>query len=381
MAAAPKLRIDVTMHNLLMHASKPPAPAKSVGLTLPGPAYPQYPERIKNPGLDHDGEGRRWTGKDIYRDARGWLFPNVRSREMPGMFHPTTAYLLVMKFPRWRAELRRLRRRATVVPAYRRRQFCSILTLALLAGTLLPAPAVSQEASAPEAQLREATLQPARADASAERIFAELISHNEARNAALRSYSALRSYAVSDPKGKVHAQEQVQVNYRAPDTKSFTTISGKGSPLVRQLVLHGLMNSEAETTSGKKHRDSTINNANYTFSLLGEQDLGANHCFVVQATPTRSDKYLFEGRVWIDTQDYAIVQIAGHPAKKLSVWIDKADFVRRYQKVGDFWLPLKDETNVHVRFYGNEILTIDHQSYRINEVESAQLSVRGENAD
>jgi hypothetical protein len=66
------------------------------------------------------------------------------------------------------------------------------------------------------------------------------------------------------------------------------------------------------------------------------------------------------------------VQIVGHPAKKLSVWVDKADFVRRYQKIGDFWLPLKDETSVHVRLYGSKILTINHQSYTINEARSEQ---------
>jgi hypothetical protein len=51
--------------------------------------------------------------------------------------------------------------------------------------------------------------------------------------------------------------------------------------------------------------------------------------------PKRPDKYLFEGKVWIDSQDYAIVRIAGHPAKKLSFWIERADFVRQYQKSMD----------------------------------------------
>jgi hypothetical protein len=114
--------------------------------------------------------------------------------------------------------------------------------------------------------------------------------------------------------------------------------------------------------------------------LLGEEDLGGSHCFVVQATPTRSDKYLFDGKVWIDAQDYAVVQIAGHPAKKLSIWVDKADFVRRYQKIGEFWLPLKDETSVHVRFYGRKVLTIDHESYAINEVKGEQARGEEENA-
>ena len=221
---------------------------------------------------------------------------------------------------------------------------------------------------------------PARADVTPDQIFAELMRRNELRNAALRSYTVERSYAVTDPKGKVHAQKTVRLDYRAPDTKSFATISEKGSAVVRRLVLNRLMESETEAASGKSHKDSTISNANYTFALLGEQDLGASHCFVVQATPTRADKYLFDGKVWIDAQDYAVVQIVGHPAKKLSMWVDKADFVRRYQKIGDFWLPLKDETSVHVRFYGSKILTIDHEHYTINEAKNEPVRGEGEDA-
>jgi hypothetical protein len=265
-----------------------------------------------------------------------------------------------------------------VVTAFRTRQYCSTLLFALLVGVCLPTRLNSQESSIRDVPA-EGALQPARADVTPEQIFAELIRHNELRNAALHSYSAVRSYAVTDPKGKVHAQKTVRLDYRAPDTKSFVTVSEKGSAVVRHLVLNRLMESEVEAASGKSHRDSSISTANYTFTLLGEQDLGANHCFVVQATPTRHDKYLFDGKVWIDAQDYAVVQIVGHPAKKLSVWVDKADFVRRYQKIGDFWLPLKDETSVHVRLYGRKVLTIDHEQYTINDAQTEQVRGGGGN--
>ena len=266
-----------------------------------------------------------------------------------------------------------------VAPTFWKRQYCSVIFLGLIVGACLPARLNSQESSVRDIP-SEGALLPARADATPEQIFAELMRRNELRNAALRSYTAVRSYAVTDPKGKVHAQKTVRLDYRAPDTKSFITISEKGSAVVRHLVLNRLMDSEMEAASGKSHRDSNISGANYTFALLGEQDLGGNHCFVVQATPTRSDKYLFDGKVWIDAQDYAVVQIVGHPAKKLSVWVDKADFVRRYQKIGDFWLPLKDETSVHVRFYGRKILTIDHENYTINDTHSEQARGTGEDA-
>lgn len=259
------------------------------------------------------------------------------------------------------------------------RQYCSTLLFALLFGVCFPARSVAQQSTIPTVT-DEGTLQPARPDVQPEQIFAELIRRNQLRNAALHSYSAVRSYAVTDPKGKLHAQKTVRLDYRAPDSKSFVTISEKGSAVVRRLVLNRLMESETETAAGKSRKDSSISPANYTFSLLGEQDLGANHCFVLQATPTRSDKYLFDGKVWIDAQDFAVVQIVGHPARKLSIWVDKADFVRRYQKIGDFWLPLRDETSVHVRFYGTKILTIDHQSYTINDTHVEQVRGGGENA-
>jgi hypothetical protein len=101
-------------------------------------------------------------------------------------------------------------------------------------------------------------------------------------------------------------------------------------------------------------------------NLLGEQQVGPYRCFVAKAVPKRKDKYLFEGKLWIDVQDYSVIRIEGHPAKKLSFWIERADFVRQYQKIDRFWLPQKDQTLVQVRLYGKKVLTIDHRDYVVN---------------
>jgi len=198
-------------------------------------------------------------------------------------------------------------------------------------------------------------------------VFAKLLEHNRIRETRLRQYTARRTYEVTNDQGKRYARELVRVDYQAPDHKSFHTESEEGSGLVRKMVLKRLIESEAETASGRAHHDSAIKPANYEFNLLGEQDVGPYHCLLVQATPKRKDKYLFEGRVWIDAQDYAIVKIAGQPAKSLSFWITRADFVRQYQKIGEFWLPAQDETWVRMRLSGKKILTIQHRDYAVNE--------------
>ncbi len=221
-----------------------------------------------------------------------------------------------------------------------------------------------------------APVEPLSPDIDESKLFTELLAHNELRNAALLGYTEQRTYEVTDTTGKVRAQESGQMEYRAPDKKTFVTTSESGSGLVRRLALNPLIASEIEAASGKQHHDSSITPANYTFELLGEQQVGPYHCFVVRATPKRQDKYLFEGKLWIDTQDFAVVRIAGHPAKKLSFWIERADFVREYQRIDGFWLSKKDETFVKVRMYGHKVLTIDHQNYTVtgarNTEESAQ---------
>ena len=209
-------------------------------------------------------------------------------------------------------------------------------------------------------------IEPLRPSITEEHVFAKMAAHNELRSAALLDYTALRTYQVVDVKGKVHAEESGRMEYHAPDKKTFVVSSEKGSGLIRHLALNPLIASEIEAASGKRHHDSSITPANYSLHLLGEQQVGPYHCFVAQAIPKRMDKYLFAGKVWIDAQDFAIVRIEGHPAKKLSFWIEQADFVREYQKIDEFWLLRRDETFVQVRLYGKKVLTIDHQDYTVN---------------
>jgi len=178
----------------------------------------------------------------------------------------------------------------------------------------------------------------------------------------------------------VHAEEVGRMEFRAPDEKNFVTTSESGSSVIRRLALKPLIASEIEAAAGKQHHDSAISSANYSLNLLGEQQVGFYRCFVAQAVPKRKDKYLFEGKVWIDTNDYAIVRIEGRPAKKLSFWIEQADFVRQYQKIDDFWLPERDETLVQVRLYGKKILKIDHRNYALNATQRREPAMPTQNA-
>jgi hypothetical protein len=202
-------------------------------------------------------------------------------------------------------------------------------------------------------------------DSAANDIVSRVLAENKRRNERLHNYSVTRTYEIQTPEGKLAAQTVVRMDYRAPDAKTFEKTSEKGSGIVRHLVFDRLMDSESESSTGKEHRDSALTPANYDFRLLGAEDVGPYHCFVLEVIPKRKDKYLFEGKVWIESHDFAVARIEGHPAKKLSFWVNRADFVREYQKVDEFWLPLRDETQVDVKIYGKRVLTIEHGPYVI----------------
>jgi hypothetical protein len=256
------------------------------------------------------------------------------------------------------------------------------LTLPLVIATLLAMTMAAVQAEGqtqPENRTELSTpVEPLRSGVSGDQLFSRLETQNEIRKQALRDYMALRTYQVIDLKGKVHAEEIGEMAFRAPERKTFVVASESGSGLIRRMALNPLISSEIEAAAGKEHHDSAISPANYSLDLLGEQQVGHHHCFVAQAVPKRKDKYLFEGKLWIDADDYAVVRIEGHPAKKLSFWIERADFVRQYQKIDGFWLPEQDQTFVHVRLYGTKVLNIKHQNYVVNAGQNreAQTPVR-----
>ena len=95
MATATNHRIDVTTNDLLTKSGARPCPPKSLGLELPEPVFPRFPAKLKDPGPSVPPAHRKWTAEQILRKTRGWLVPYLKSRVLPGDFHPVTAYLFV----------------------------------------------------------------------------------------------------------------------------------------------------------------------------------------------------------------------------------------------------------------------------------------------
>lgn len=199
---------------------------------------------------------------------------------------------------------------------------------------------------------------------TADQIITQLLKSNKERQSQLSSYVVPTTYRVVNSTGKVRAEAEVRLRYSPPGIKEFQVISETGSSLVRDRVFKPLMEVEAESASGRNGDRGAISPANYSFSLVGEERIDGSHCYLLQVEPKRVDKYLFQGKIWIDSKDYAVVRIAGQLAKSPSFWISRVDFVRSYRRVGTHWLPSRNESITRVRISGRNVLTIDYGAYQ-----------------
>jgi hypothetical protein len=167
------------------------------------------------------------------------------------------------------------------------------------------------------------------------------------------------------------AEMQVKVSYAAPGTKEFTIESESGSKLILNRVFHRLLESEKESGSDEANRTAVaLAPSNYRFSLLGCAPGDGRSQYVMRVEPLHDTKYLYRGKVWIDTTDFAVTRIEAQPAKNPSFWTKRTEIHHEYQKVGEFYLPVLNQTVTDVRLGGKAVLTIRYLDYKLSVAES-----------
>jgi len=202
---------------------------------------------------------------------------------------------------------------------------------------------------------------------TAEEIVANLVRRNFERAQALKAYRGSRVYHLEYRgfAGARSAEMTVDVQYRSPGTKEFIIRSEKGSHLLIDRVFQKLLQSEKEALTEDNQARIALNTVNYRFTLAGYQTLTTRECYILSVEPRTKSKFLYRGRIWVDSEDFAVVRIEATPAQNPSFWTKDTRIEQTYAKVEGFWLPSFNRSSSAIRLGGHADFTIDYHDYQI----------------
>lgn len=206
---------------------------------------------------------------------------------------------------------------------------------------------------------------PATPDPAAEQIIQRLIERNRERARLLAGYRVARQYHLKNELYEKEVVLDVEVIFSAPTELAFDVRHRQGSGFLARQVFGRMMEGEQESLQPEIKRRSALTPHNYAFRLEGREALNGRPAYRLAIHPQRKDTFLFEGRVWVDAEDFAVVRATGRPAKRPSFWTRKIDFVRIFRKVGPFWLPARTESVTEVLLFGTSWVTIQNEDYRV----------------
>jgi hypothetical protein len=196
---------------------------------------------------------------------------------------------------------------------------------------------------------------------SGDEVVARMMAFDAQRQAQMTGYTAIRRYVAVNKKRR--AEMVVRVECSAEGVKQFTILAEEGSGAVRQHVLRKLVDEETEASQRGTRSGTRLTPENYEFQLLGEETLDSGPAYVLFVTPKTRSKYLIDGKIWVNKNDYSIVRIDGRPAKNPSFWVHDVHIVHTYQKIGYLWFASATRTTSEVRMFGPSELTIENSDY------------------
>jgi outer membrane lipoprotein-sorting protein len=199
---------------------------------------------------------------------------------------------------------------------------------------------------------------------TADEVVGKMIRLDDQRHAQLQGYTATRQYVAVNKRRR--AEMLVRVACASDGVKQFTILSEDGSHSIRKHVFYKMLNEEVAASRRGTRESTRITPANYDFQVVGQDAVDGRPAYVLSVTPKAQNKYLIDGKIWVDATDYSIVRIEGRPARNPSFWTRSVHFVHTYQKVGPFWLAASTDSVSEIRIFGTAELKIENSGYTLN---------------
>jgi hypothetical protein len=193
------------------------------------------------------------------------------------------------------------------------------------------------------------------------------------RTNTLLSYSATRRYRLRIGASAESAEMLVKVEYTYPGHKHFELLSETNCGFIQKHALLRLMEEESETASPGVHDNIRINPRNYDFVLQETTQLGGRPTYVIRIRPTRKQRLLVDGQIWVDAEDAAVARMDGYLSIG-SFWVRQSHILQSYQKIGPYWLIASNRNDARARALGEVHLNVDCFDYHIIDADSSTYS-------
>lgn len=186
----------------------------------------------------------------------------------------------------------------------------------------------------------------------------------------LAGYTVTEHYAVFRGKDEIHpaAEMLVKTTYRKQTGKTYDIVSQSGSSIWRNEVLGTLLDNEKRMSQPGNVETALINSSNYEMKLDGNarERLNGRDCLVLDITPRRSSQYLFNGKLWVDAQDFAIVQLKGTASKSAFFLVSAAEVTRQYDEIRELPMATHAEAVSGSALLGQTVVKIDYSNYQLD---------------
>jgi hypothetical protein len=210
---------------------------------------------------------------------------------------------------------------------------------------------------------------------TATEIVTRMGSRDLQRQVSIEGYVGMRRYVLDNQHLNKRAEMLVQVQGDPDGTKHFEVVSEEGWKAAHKHVLRKMLESESETSGPEMRANTKLNLENYDFEVIGTEMVADRPAYVLETHPKRKEKYLFRGRIWVDSEDYALVRAEGSPAKNPSFWTKSTHFVQIYQKNGPLWFPHATQSVTEAHIFGTTDVNIEYFDYAPRTAHSADNSV------
>jgi hypothetical protein len=167
------------------------------------------------------------------------------------------------------------------------------------------------------------------------------------------------------------AEMVVDMKFDAPAEKQFRVVREDGARLLLNRVLKELLVTEKEAADEQHRSSSALTPENYEFRLAGSDLISGRPQFILDVIPRSRNKFLYQGKIWVDASDFAVSRIVAEPAKNPSIWISHTEIEHDYKKIGEFWLPERNLSITKVRLGGTAKLRIHYVNYVLGGAQKA----------